>query len=538
MRTGPFLPGGPGESTVLKWVKGADFQQIVTNDCGSPGRAGFPLGVCPEANLPAGMTALYGHTDKTHNNYGNYRFSDGSICCYYPRSWVKIGSGESINGLPANIPNILPDKAFASEIVANAAGYFRPPIFKDGGETKLGVFVDKFMCSKNAWGTGYIASSLPLGAPISSHADHNPVADLTACSSNAYYQFINAAKARDGVDGAINEDSIWFVEPRMMQVYDAICSLAHGYYSTGTTYCAWYDSGGTTNYPKGCNNNALGDTDDSAVEYTSDGYSNCGLTGSGVPFAKTTSNGQACGVADRNGLMWEVALGVTCVASSVSITAASQAAECQLEVVGHGQTGSGPVMITGMDTGMTELDDRIFTYTVVDADNITINVDSSAFAAYDAGGTATFGTFYRKKDSVRYQDFTAGNSSDTDHWGAAGVAAMMEEFDMTFETVYPGNGFSQRMGSGANQVLSTDISGNGAVLTSLGIPQDADGIDTSGTNLFGRDYFYQYIRNELCVLSGGAWNSGSYAGVWYSYWHYYRTYSTTLVGFRCACYPV
>lgn len=33
------------------------------------------------------------------------------------------------------------------------------------------------------------------------------------------------------------------------------------------------------------------------------------MTGSGVPFAKTTHNGQACGVADLNGNMWEVASG-------------------------------------------------------------------------------------------------------------------------------------------------------------------------------------------------------------------------------------
>lgn len=70
------------------------------------------------------------------------------------------------------------------------------------------------------------------------------------------------------------------------------------------------------------------------------------------------------------------------------------------------------------------------------------------------------------------------------------------------------------------------------------IPKDSDGIDTTGTNLFGKDYFYQYIRNELCVRSGGFWNSGSLAGVWGSYWFGCRAYSGGYVGFRCACYPV
>jgi len=113
----------------------------------------------------------------------------------------------------------------------------------------------------------------------------------------------------------------------------------------------------------------------------------------------------------------------------------------------------------------------------------------------------------------------------------------MDAFDMVFETAYPNNGFAQRMGSGANQVLSEAVTGNPAILTSLGIPKDADGVDTTGTNLFGKDYFYQYIRNELCVLSAGDWSSGSRAGVWTSPWSDARTGSNYYVGFRLACYP-
>jgi len=148
------------------------------------------------------------------------------------------------------------------------------------------------------------------------------------------------------------------------------------------------------------------------------------------------------------------------------------------------------------------------------------------------------GDFYTAKESVAMKDFTSGNSGATDHWGATGVAAMMDEFDMMFETTYPNNGFAQRMGSGANQVLSEAVSGNGAILAGLGVPKDADGVDTTGTNLFGKDYFYQYIRNELCVRSAGYWNDASVSGVWTSYWSGYRTGSSHGVGVRCACYPV
>jgi hypothetical protein len=74
------------------------------------------------------------------------------------------------------------------------------------------------------------------------------------------------------------------------------------------------------------------------------------------------------------------------------------------------------------------------------------------------------------------------------------------------------------------------------LLTGLGFPKDADGIDVTGTNAFGKDYFYQYIRNELCGRSCGAWDSASYAGVWCFSWHHYRAYSRDYVGFRLGLY--
>ena len=58
------------------------------------------------------------------------------------------------------------------------------------------------------------------------------------------------------------------------------------------------------------------DSQDASILYTSDGYSTCGQTGSAVPFEKTTHNGQACGIADLNGLMWEINLGLTSDGSS------------------------------------------------------------------------------------------------------------------------------------------------------------------------------------------------------------------------------
>ncbi|MCF8090253.1 MAG: hypothetical protein K9L23_19595, partial [Desulfotignum sp.] len=177
--------------------------------------------------------------------------------------------------------------------------------------------------------------------------------------------------------------------------------------------------------------------------------------------------------------------------------------------------------------------------TRVDADNFTLDgVDTSAFTdAYAVGtnaGSLTFGTFYKKTDAASYEDFTSGNSLATDHWGATGVAAMMEEVDPEFVS---GGAFAQRFGNSTNQVLGTGVSGNDFEILQVGLPISG-GVSSGGTNLFGSDYFYQYIRNELCVIAGGNWYYGSSAGVFYVNLSNSRTNSTNSVGFACACYPV
>jgi hypothetical protein len=500
------------------------------NHSGSPGQAGFPNGICPEDSLPSGMLPLAGYTDLTSPNYGNYIYSDGSVMVYRPQTFVKIGDGS--NGLGVNVVDVKPWDEYATEAEANADGYFIPDIFKNGGVVKKGIFRDKYHNSKNAKGTGFIASSIKNGLPISAHPDHNPIADLTACSANAYYEAINASHARDGVDGAVNPSSIFFVEPKQFAAYMALTTTAHAQASTSTTYCAWYDETGVENYPKGCND-ALGDTDDGTVEYVSDGYSNCGKAGSGTPFAKTTDNGQECGIADVNGLMLRINIGMTCIATTASITAATQANPCQITAAEHGKSTGDWVMITSVG-GMTEINDKLFKITVVDPDTFTLDdIDSTGYAAYTPGGTATFGTFYKKADDASFEDFTSGNSLATDHWGATGVAAMMEEVTPEFVS---GGGFVQRFGNSTNQVLGTGVTGNDFELLQVGLPI-ADGASSGGTNLFGSDYFYQYIRNELCVLSGGNWHYGSSAGVWYVDLYYGRPGSSYGVGFACACYP-
>jgi hypothetical protein len=492
------------------------YDPTIYNDIGRPGEMDFGIGICPTATLAliSGMTGMTGHNQQGHANHGNYQYSDGSIMCWLPRSYCKVGTGT--NGLTVNLFDVksiydFPDtevaitgmtranpcvasvtahgrsngdyiwishiteqaewkslsgkvykvanktddtfeltdtsdvnidtsgyavafvpatdpsaKTIYNEAMANGYAWFRADI--DGGKIQAGQFVDKYMFSKNTKGTGYIASSIKNGLPISTAAAHNPIADLTACAGNYYFETINAAHARDGVDGAVNADSIFFEVSRFIQAKLAILSRAHGDASTSIANCAWYNA--TYNYPKGCNNNALRDQDDGTVLYTSDGYSNCGKTGSGVLFAKTTHNGQDSGIADVNGLMWEVNLGATCIAVTAAIEAITSAATPVFTWTAHGLSVGDYVMPSAItQADWVNFKDKIWKVaTVPDADTFTLEAapDTTGYAAYDAGtdpGTFTKGTWYAAKPETAMKDFTSGNSAATDHWGATGVAA-------------------------------------------------------------------------------------------------------------------
>lgn len=265
-----------------------------TNNIGTPGLQGFGLGVAP--SLPAGMAEMFGCKNPASDNYGNYQYTDGSIMVYVPAFFYKVGTGT--NGLAINRINVKSYNTYADVASANAAGYALHRAFYNANAIRPGVFVDKYQCSNNA-GT---ASSIKNGNPLSSNAVHNPFNALTGAPANIYGGAIAAAKTRGG---------IFFCASIFVHKMLALLSVAHGQASTGTAFCAWYDPAGVTSFPKGCNNNALGDVNDSTLLYVSDGYSNCGKTGSSNALARTTHNGQNCGVADLNGNMWEIAPGLS-----------------------------------------------------------------------------------------------------------------------------------------------------------------------------------------------------------------------------------
>lgn len=494
------------------------------NHIGIPGTVGFGVGICPE--VPEGYSALAGTYAPGSAEYGNYQYADGSIMVWIPAYYERIGHPDNptYDRYGSNSIDIKPLAAFADRAAAALQGYSLPRAFIDGGEVVPGFMRDKYGCSNN----NGVASSIKNAPPLSSHAAHNPFSELNGAPANNYGGAFQAAKTRG---------EQFFPASRFMTGALAGISMATAQAATNAETVAWFDAAGVINFPKGNNNNALRDTNDNSVTFTHDGYGNSALTGSGVPFAKTTHNGQECGVADVNGNMYRIEPGLTCVARSISITGASQADPVALTVTGHGLSTGDMAMVTSM-AGMTQVNNRIFTITVVDADTVTLDgVDGTGFDAYESGGSLTAGQFYIAKESTRFKDFTGGASLATDHFGATGVAAMMQPIKLEFRTDYPNNGAVQRFGNGSNQVLDPSIDGDGWLLRSLGLPQD-QGASTAGSSLFGSDYFYQYIRNELCLLSGLNWSYGTNAGVWAVDLGSARGYSGGYVGFCAASYPV
>lgn len=475
------------------------------------------------------------------------------VTAYTSGGYFVKGVGSAFDFNPTLIDNemnsvdIKGSDTFATTAAANAMGYALHRAFIDGGVEKEGFFVDKYKVSTQAWGTGYIASSLKNGNPISTAATHNPVAIVTAAGgANTYEAMLDAMKGRGETNGAKNAASIFFCCSRFIHAALAMLSLAHGQAAQSQYACAWYLA--NKNYPKGCNSGVLKDSDDSDVTYVGDGYATsatslCGRTGSGVPFAKTTHNGQDCGVADLNGLMYEVAIGITCIASNLTISGISAANPCEITTsANHGLTTGDMVQITSIAAGTlaTAINDKLWQITKTSDTKFTIALDSSALSAWVSGGTITKGTFYAAKQATAMKSFTSGDTLATDHWGATGVAAMMDALSAaTVATMFKsGNAFAMRYGNGSYQVLDGSLSGESYTKTGLGIVKSSDSVSGGGTNLFGTDYYYQYIVNALCLLSCFIWDYSTSAGVWAAAWSHARGRSNNYVGGRAACYPL
>jgi hypothetical protein len=96
------------------------------------------------------------------------------------------------------------------------------------------------------------------------------------------------------------------------------------------------------------------------------------------------------------------------LARSKAISGATEADPCVITCTGHGLSTGDKVRISGVN-GMVELNGKIFTITVVDANSFSIGVDSQAYTTYTSGGVAE--PLITQYD---WEDIALGNVVDVD----------------------------------------------------------------------------------------------------------------------------
>jgi len=262
-------------SAVKNLNEGTDITEDVYQ-IGVSGEIGFGVATCPADLIPSGWRGLVGHDNIISENYGNYVDANGSILVYIPKHYYRY-TGNTLEISHRPLSGFVIDRSFIN-----------------AGKEVNGVFVYKYGAVNS---NGIFASKKNLD-PLSTNSAHNPISGLNGAPANNYGGLYTAVKT-----AGLN----YFLTPIFIYSMLARLAFAHGKAATTTVACAYMDV--NPKMPKGNLNNALKDVNDSGVVFTPSGYSNCALTGSGEPFAKTTHNGQECGIADLNGNMWEVASG-------------------------------------------------------------------------------------------------------------------------------------------------------------------------------------------------------------------------------------
>lgn len=283
-----------------------------TATAGQAGQLGFGVSPYPGADSDLAamqLTPMDGCFDPASDNYGNYLHTNGSVMVFIPAFCYRIGnsaapsySRDTTNALEIRdaqeFESFVPGAAFTSANMGD--GWILHRAFVDGGLVKRGFFIDKYLCSKSASNTN-VAVSVKNGDPIELSTSYNNSSAMTGCEGRLYDAMLLGYNRGEGYSCC----------SCFQWAAISMLGLAHAQASTSADYCAWYDSTNTKNYPRG-NNNNLKDVDDSTVTFTqagSNAYSGLAKTGSASNFAKTTHNGQNCGITDVAGNIRQTLVG-------------------------------------------------------------------------------------------------------------------------------------------------------------------------------------------------------------------------------------
>ena len=303
----------PAESKVLT----VRFRTgLGVNHIGTPGKFNFGVGVYDgqDTDLTSmGLTLMPHGDDPYSDNYGNYQHTNGSVFVWIPAFCYTFEPDIlTAEGIKDKSPSAFAIKSFSEfnydETEANEAGYILHRAFIDGGKKKHGFFITKYLMSK---GNKATKGNIPISL-INSGTD--------APSKDSELNSDCVGNATDALTISKKLGSNYNCASGFMYAALAMLSYVHGLYANSTEGCAWYDPEGTTNFPKGCNNNALGDANDGEILYTNSDTSQKSKpdTGSANHFARTTHNGCNSGVCDLNGCIEQVATGVMGYGSGIA----------------------------------------------------------------------------------------------------------------------------------------------------------------------------------------------------------------------------
>ena len=111
----------------------------------SQGTKGFSVAPTDQPFALLGLAEMTGTNDPVSDNYGNYIHANGSIVCWCPKAYYRVGNASSprFATYGANALDIVGAETFATEAEANTAGYILHRCLINGGKEQAGVFVEK-----------------------------------------------------------------------------------------------------------------------------------------------------------------------------------------------------------------------------------------------------------------------------------------------------------------------------------------------------------------------------------------------------------
>lgn len=448
------------------------------NHIGVAGTGSFGVGVAQEAEYSSlGLTPCSNCTTENHFEYGLYTKTISisttageslSTPCYFkyiPKFYIKylqkddVGTNLTDEELDATLPYVDVTKEqmkeaqrrspfnamvvasadkFADRNEAQTQGFILPRGFIDGGEEKNGVFILNSLVSGT--GNGTKLTSLSFGVPSTSVAStlvplslHNNSSVDTHLISNMQGNSYDAVSISKLVGDEFNCCSIF--------VWSITCllSLIQGQYATNTSECAWYDSEGTINFPKGINSNDKDYNDSSVTATVGSDSKTIGKPNTVVltEYAKTTHNGSITGITNVSGWVYQFCTGFGYQNSAYSYLDISH----KISEI----TSSNMNTICDVSLG-TKLDSAGFATSVTRWGSTTKSSFSRDFSgkkwamngvysyANDSSGTNELGTDYHSWGA--YSGIQVGGS-----WKTASNAGVLYRGNDSWESAYSSYGF-------------------------------------------------------------------------------------------------